>query len=111
MMHTCLDHGHDCSFCEDVLDRQGEIKRAQERVESWNWNLNIFEIYDEIRDEDEYEQRLLLRTALRFFKDKTSRSGIRELAYHLDVDLEGCDDEGHENCDHECEIYNCEEVA
>jgi hypothetical protein len=25
-------------------------KEIKELVESWNWNLGIFEIYDEIRD-------------------------------------------------------------
>ena len=24
--------------------------QVESRVESWNWNMNIFEIYDELRD-------------------------------------------------------------
>ena len=25
-----------------------------DKVESWNWNLNIFEIYEEVKDMDRY---------------------------------------------------------
>ena len=51
-----------------------------EVVEGWNWNANIFEIYDEIRDWDRRDQENVLRHAYHYFnKDKT----ISELASHL----------------------------
>lgn len=53
-------------------------REVHNRVESWNWNLSIFEIYDELRDghtADEQEQ--LLTYAYNYFnKDKM----INELA-------------------------------
>lgn len=52
----------------------------QEKVESWNWNANVFEIYDEIRDWDEQDKSNVLQYAWRFFdKDKM----INELHVHL----------------------------
>ena len=53
-------------------------REVHNRVEGWNWNLSIFEIYDELRDghtADEQEQ--LLTYAYNYFnKDKM----INELA-------------------------------
>lgn len=49
-------------------------------VESWNWNLNIFEIYDEIRDWRESDQRNVLRYAYVYFNSDIM---INELANHL----------------------------
>lgn len=52
----------------------------QDKVESWNWNANVFEIYDEIRDWDEQDKSNVLQYAWRFFdKDKM----INELHVHL----------------------------
>ena len=49
-------------------------------VESWNWNLNVFEIYDEIREWRESDQRNVLRYAYRYFNSDVM---INELANHL----------------------------
>ena len=49
-------------------------------VESWNWNMNIFEIYDEIREWRESDQRNVLRYAYRYFNSDVM---INELANHL----------------------------
>lgn len=58
--------------------------QVEAQVESWNWNLNIFEIYDEIRDYSERNQEKLLTFAYGFFgKDKM----MKELASHLGVDI------------------------
>ena len=55
-------------------------KTVGEVVDSWNWNANIFEIYDEIRDWDQRDQENVLRYAYDYFnKDKF----INELASHL----------------------------
>ena len=56
-----------------------------EEVEMWNWNLNIFEIYDSVRYESEGDQAKLLNYAFKFFNQD---SMIGDLAYHLDVELE-----------------------
>ena len=42
-------------------------KQVEEQVEMWNWNSNIFEIYDEIRDESDYDKARLLSHAYQFF--------------------------------------------
>ena len=57
--------------------------QVKSRVESWNWNMDIFEIYDELRDgHTEQEQEDLLSFAYRYFnKDKM----IEELAFHFGV--------------------------
>ena len=62
-----------------------------DKVESWNWNLNIFEIYDEVRDMDRYNYKgensdlsRLLNHAYEYFKyDKM----IKELMSHLGVEI------------------------
>ena len=53
---------------------------VSEVVESWNWNLNIFEIYDEIKEWTETDQRNVLRYAYRYFNSDVM---INELANHL----------------------------
>lgn len=56
--------------------------QVESQVESWNWNLNIFEIYDEIRDYSSRDQEQLLTFAYDFFnKDKM----MKELASHLGI--------------------------
>ena len=53
---------------------------VHDTVESWNWNMNIFEIYDEIKEWRESDQRNVLRYAYRYFNSDTM---INELANHL----------------------------
>jgi|TARA_Y100000287_G_scaffold182076_2_gene179059 hypothetical protein len=58
--------------------------QVESQVESWNWNLNIFEIYDEIRDYSSRDQEQLLTFAYDFFnKDKM----MKELASHFGIDI------------------------
>jgi hypothetical protein len=58
--------------------------QVEAQVESWNWNLNIFEIYDEIRDYAERDKKQLLAFAYDFFgKDKA----MKELASHFGIDI------------------------
>lgn len=53
---------------------------VREIVEAWNWNCNIFEIYDQVRDWDKCDQKLVLEYAYHYFnKDKM----INELASFL----------------------------
>jgi hypothetical protein len=57
--------------------------QVEARVESWNWNLSIFEIYDELKDNHTRKQQEdLLSFAYRYFnKDKM----ISDLADHLGI--------------------------
>ena len=56
--------------------------QVESQVESWNWNLNIFEIYDEIRDYSERDKEQLLTFAYNYFnKDKM----MIELASHFGI--------------------------
>lgn len=53
---------------------------VRDTVDSWNWNMNIFEIYDEIKEWTESDQRNVLRYAYRYFDSDVM---INELANHL----------------------------
>ena len=55
-------------------------EKVHEVVESWNWNMNIFEIYDEIKDWKDRDIRNVLRYAYSYFNDDVM---INELASHL----------------------------
>ena len=58
-------------------------REVHNRVEGWNWNLSIFDIYDELRDGHTAEdQEKLLTYAYNYFgKDKM----ILELASHFGI--------------------------
>lgn len=53
---------------------------VHDTVEAWNWNMNIFEIYDEIKDWKDRDIRNVLRYAYSYFNDDVM---INELASHL----------------------------
>ena len=55
-------------------------EKVHDVVESWNWNMNIFEIYDEIKDWHDRDIRNVLRYAYRYFNKDVM---INELASHL----------------------------
>ena len=66
-------------------------KEIVDRVEGWNWNLNIFEIYDEVRDMDRYNYKgensdlsRLLNHAYEYFKYDPM---IAELMSFLGVEI------------------------
>jgi len=90
---TCLEHGHDCSICEEEDLDTMEAKEFLSEVKSWAWNLNIFEIYDSLQDRPRHVQRGLLCCAMKQFNDPSSLSQIVELASHLDVCLDEFDDD------------------
>lgn len=52
----------------------------KEKVESWNWNANIFEIYDEIRDWSVDDVSNVLQFAYKYFNKDNM---INELHSHL----------------------------
>ena len=56
--------------------------QVESQVESWDWNLNIFEIYDEIRDYSSRDQEQLLTYAYDFFNKDNM---MKELASHLGI--------------------------
>ena len=59
--------------------------QIESRVEGWNWNMNIFEIYDELRDgHTGEEQEQLLTHAYNYFNKDTM---ISELASHFGVTI------------------------
>ena len=60
-------------------------KEVEDMVEAWNWNLSIFEIYDEDRDNSDSVNEKLLTYAYHFFKEDKM---IAELAYFLGVEIE-----------------------
>ena len=59
--------------------------QIESRVEGWNWNLNIFEIYDELRDgHTAEEQEQLLTFAYNYFNNDIM---IKELASHFGITI------------------------
>ena len=59
--------------------------QVESQVESWNWNMNIFEIYDELRDNHTArQQEQLLAYAYEFFNKDPN---ILELASHFGIDI------------------------
>ena len=60
-------------------------KEVEDMVEAWNWNLSIFEIYDEVRDNSYSVNEKLLTYDYNFFKEDKM---IAELAYFLGVEIE-----------------------
>lgn len=68
----------------ETLNKNTRVSWTNETVEqvvnAWNWNSNIFEIYDQVRDWDKNDQKVVLEYAYHFFgKDKM----INELASFL----------------------------
>jgi hypothetical protein len=60
--------------------------QIESRVEGWNWNMNIFEIYDELRDgHTGEEQEQLLTHAYNYFNKD---SVIADLACHFGITIE-----------------------
>ena len=55
-------------------------RTVHDTVDAWNWNMNIFEIHDEIKHWTETDQRNVLRYAYRYFDSDVM---INELANHL----------------------------
>lgn len=63
-----------------VYDNSGNKITVKNLVEGWNWNMNIFEIYDEIKQWQDSDNRKVLRYAYLYFgKDDV----ISDLALHL----------------------------
>ena len=58
----------------------GHGKTIGDVVESWNWNLSIFEIYDEIKEWDQHDIENILKYAYEYFNKD---SMISELHSHL----------------------------
>ena len=59
--------------------------QIESRVEGWNWNLNIFEIYDELRDgHTAQDQEDLLTFAYTYFNNDVM---IKELASHFGITI------------------------
>jgi len=67
-------------------------QEIKDRVESWNWNLSIFEIYDEVKDmgslgyngSQTEDLSRLLTYAYDFFNHDPM---IKELAYFLGAEI------------------------
>ena len=64
-----------------------KIREIKEEVDSWNWNLNIFEIYDKIKEEftDDGDRHLLLNYAFEFYNHDRM---LKELRDALNVEVE-----------------------
>jgi len=73
---------------QQAMDNVGSLlvygEKVSDIVDSWNWNLNIFDIYDEIRDYNDRSKEALLTYAYYFFNEDVM---VKELASHLSIDI------------------------
>ena len=71
---------------QEAMDETGSYlvhgEKVSDIIESWNWNLNIFEIYDEIRDYNDRSKEALLTYAYYFFDEDKM---MKELASHFGI--------------------------
>jgi len=67
-----------CPQCENEQDDD-----ISGEVSNWWWNLNIFEIYDRIRNRSKHEQVALLVLAYDTASDGDTKLEISALYYHL----------------------------
>jgi predicted DNA binding protein len=71
---------------QEYLDKKDEVDaEIKKQVEGWNWNLNQFEVYDEIRDYPKDKKEALLQYACKFFNPNDT---FKDLANHLNVEID-----------------------
>ena len=58
---------------------------VKQKVESWNWNASIFEMYDEVKEMPSWDRQEVVRYAYNFFGQDAM---IKELATFFMVDLD-----------------------
>ena len=93
MTHTCEDHGHYCRQCEEQKLLRQNIHDAIGFAESANWNLSIFDVYDELKKKEEWWQMLALVACHHYFKE-SSKKQFADLLYHLcDTNVAGAESE------------------
>ena len=78
----CHD-GCDCWNCRQWSEALEAYQERTKRIETWNLNLTIFDIYDEVREMDEDECEQLLTQAWHMFAMDDSKDSLENLAYHL----------------------------
>ena len=79
----------------EVVSMEPEDIEIRDEVESWNGNLNTFEIYDKLRDEfGESDQKKLINYAKKYFHNcKDLQYQLQDMADTLMVDLDEDEDE------------------
>jgi len=85
--HTCEDHGHHCSICEEERLAAERLSEIRATVDSWNWNASIFDIYEVLKEMDEEDQADHLRIACEVIP--SGIGSFQDLALHLDVEIPG----------------------
>jgi len=82
------------SSTTEIESMESDAVRIREEVESWNWNLNIFEIYNKLKDEfTTNEQTQLIKYALKYFTDEEYKSLLQTIADDLLIDLDEEEDD------------------
>ena len=57
---------------------------VKQKVESWNWNASIFEMYDEVKEMPSWDRQEVVSYAYEFFNADPM---VQELAHFFHVDL------------------------
>ena len=86
--HLPAEFWLDPTLYEDVNGKHHSEETAK-TLERWNYNCTVFDIYEEVKELDEHDQRELLQAAHDFFSTEDSKAAIRDLAYHLGVGIRG----------------------
>lgn len=58
---------------------------VKQKVESWNWNASIFEMYDEVKEMPSWDRQEVVSYAYEFFDQDAM---VKELAHFFHVDLD-----------------------
>jgi hypothetical protein len=82
------------SSTTEIESMESDAVAIREEIESWNWNLNIFEIYDKLKDEfTTTEQTQLIKYALEYFNNSKEYTDLLQtLADQLELDLDDEDE-------------------
>ena len=62
-------------------------KEIKKLVDSWNWNLSIWDMYEYLKEQPPKDQSNILSHCADYFKDKQTYIYIKDMAYHFNVEL------------------------
>lgn len=74
---------HECSICDEAAATKKRAEEVETIVSAWFNDLNLFDIYDSIKELDEDEQEELLRAGFKRKLSSSARMLLQELAWHL----------------------------
>jgi hypothetical protein len=92
MIHECRleKYGYECPICHEARMQQARKELIEGLMQKWNGNCDIFDIYEELKEDYEDDHEMLdeiLNRAFQFFSNESLRALFCELAGHFDVTI------------------------